>query len=127
MLKKAVVAGVAVALGFGATLASADHRYRYGHHHDRGDKLGYLLGGAIIGAAIGELVHSNRYDRGYYRSHRGYYNRGYYAPRRSHVGVYYYRGPRYYDSYRPRVRVREYRPYRYGYAPRREVRRYYRD
>ncbi len=93
MLRTTMITGTAICLSLGSSLALADH--------DRG--LRYVVGGAILGAALGELayaadirpVHGYRfYDRGYRRG------RAYLPPRA------YRRGRAFRDHWYPRQRFR---------------------
>ena len=114
---------VLLAATVGMASAQADHRYRHHHHRGDGDQWAYLLGGAVLGAALGGIVYDNKYGDHYgysnvhyyprYRGYRSPYYRGYghryYKPR-------YRRHKHYYDGYR--------RHYDRHYAPRRHYRRY---
>ncbi|NNC63779.1 MAG: hypothetical protein HKN84_03255 [Gammaproteobacteria bacterium] len=103
MLRTIMITGTAICLSLGSSLALADH--------DRG--LRYVVGGAILGAALGELayaadlrpVHGYRiYDHGYRRGWA-------YPPPRS-----YRRGRAYRDRWYPRNRFRNHhrRGHRHG-------------
>jgi hypothetical protein len=89
MLRTIMITGTAIGLSMGSGLARADHD----------DGLRYVLGGALIGAAIGELAYSTGHrghvvvDYGYspYRMHprrfRGYargFRHGYRGPGFTH-------------------------------------------
>jgi len=84
MLRNIMMTGTALCLSMGSSLAKADH--------DR--ELRYVVGGALLGAALGELVYAS--DRAPVRGHvtvgYGYHPRVAYAPPR------YY--PRGYDARR---------------------------
>lgn len=82
MLRNIMMTGTALCLSMGSGLARADHD----------DELRHVVGGAIIGAALGELAyatgHRSRvyvdygYGRGYgYRPRRAYPPPRFYAPR----------------------------------------------
>ena len=77
MLKGMSVFMVLVGLSLMSIGAQADHR-----HHYRGDReLAYLIGGVLVGAAVGGLIYSDRHAYGYPRYAprvAGYYG----APRR---------------------------------------------
>lgn len=80
MLRNIMMTGTAICLSMGSSLAQADH----------GDALRYVVGGAIIGAAIGELAYSSGHH-GHVVVDYGYRPYPYYAyPGR------YYAGPRMY-------------------------------
>jgi hypothetical protein len=91
-MKLTTILGVTMLTALGATSAQADHRNR---------ELGYVLGGAIIGAAVGELIYDSRRGHrnghGYYRynSHSYGYDR---YPRTYRSNYYRYRPNRYYRS-----------------------------
>jgi len=103
MLRTVMVMGTVAALACTSVPARADH--------DR--ELRYVLGGALIGAAIGELAYSSQYHPGY-----GYYYPGAWIPRHRHVRVpryypparhyYYPRGVHHGKRHRGRSRIRHY-------------------
>ena len=94
MLRNIMITGTAICLSMGSSLARADH--------DR--QLRYVVGGALLGAALGELVYVTNH-RGYLDVNYGYgygpsygYGHGYayrpgivYAPPRSFAPRSYYR------------------------------------
>ncbi len=105
-MKLTAILGVTMLTALGATSAQADHRQR---------ELGYVIGGAIIGAARGELI----YDSRRHRHGHGYYRYD------SHYG--YDRYPRYrssYYRYRPHGYYRSYRGRHHNHGPRRSHRRH---
>ena len=110
MLRTIMITGTAICLSLGSSLALADH--------DRG--LRYVVGGAILGAALGELAyaadvypaHGYRfYDRGYRFYDRGYRRGRAYPPPR-YLG----RGRAFRDPGYPRYRFRNHhrRGHRHG-------------
>ncbi len=106
-MKLTAIVAVATVAMLGATSAQADHRR---------NELAYVLGGAIIGAAVGELIYDSRRGRHYGHHHYGYSYYGY----DSHRYDYYpraYRSSRHY--YRPRGYAR-----RHHYRSHRSHRRY---
>jgi hypothetical protein len=70
MLRNIMITGTAVCLSMGSGLARADHD----------DELRYVVGGAIIGAALGELAYSTGY-RGHVVVDYGYRPYRVYPPR----------------------------------------------
>ena len=78
MLRNIMITGTAVCLSMGSSLARADHD----------NELRYVVGGAILGAAIGELAYA-RDVPGYVSVSYGYRPYGVYVP------------PRYYGYYGP--------------------------
>jgi hypothetical protein len=87
MLRTMTMIMIVAALGFGAAQARADHN----------KELGYLIGGAIVGAAIGELAYQSRYPT---------------------VAAPYYASPQVYVRYDSYYRPPGYRAYRaYPYRP----------
>ena len=109
-MKFTAILGVTLLAALGATSAQADHRR---------SELGYVLGGAIIGAAVGELIYdSRRHRHGHYGYNDYYYGYRYYPRYRS--DYYRYRPSRYYRGYRGHHRHgyrhgnhRRHRHYRY--------------
>lgn len=96
-MKLTAIFAVAMVAVLGTTSAQADHRR---------NELAYVLGGAIVGAAVGELIYDSR--RGRYYGHR------HYGHRHGHRNY----GYGYYDSYRYDHYPRGYRSSRYYYRPR---------
>ena len=103
MLRTIMITSTAICLSLGSSLALADH--------DR--ELRYVVGGAILGAALGELAYAvdahpahgyRHYDRGYRRGPA-------YPPPR-----FYGRGRAYRDHWNPRARFRSrnWRGHRHG-------------
>jgi len=90
-MKLTAIFAVAMVAMLGTTSAQAGH----GH-----DEWAYVLGGAIVGAAVGELIYDSR--RGHHRHRYGHRNYGY----------------AYYDSYRYDRYPRAYRSGYYNYRPR---------
>ena len=104
MTKGLIGLTLAAALSLASVSAAADHRYHYGHDKE----VAYLVGGALVGAAIGGLLYSDRYGHYGYR-HYGPRVRYYYAPPR-----------RYYRPYR-RHYVRHYHPHKRHYRRHRHI------
>jgi hypothetical protein len=100
MLKGISAVMAAVGLALLSVSAQADHRY-----NNRGDReLAYLVGGVLVGAAVGGLIYADRYGYGYprYVQRVGRY---YGPPRRHYVGYppghrHYQRAPRHHRHYR---------------------------
>ena len=93
MLRTYWVTGMVIALAVVATPARADH--------DR--ELGYILGGAIVGAAIGGIVYdSHRHARHSHRHADAHYH---YAPVRYYAPVH---GVRHNRGHRRHIRGRHY-------------------
>lgn len=113
MLRNIMITGTAICLAMASGLARADH--------DR--QLSYVVGGAILGAALGELAYASghggnvavdyRYGYGYDYSHRYNYRPGiaYAPPRFPASGHYRYWGPDYRHGHTHRAghRNRHYR------------------
>ena len=100
MSKGLIVIAATIGFSMMSQGALADHRHHYGHDKE----LAYLLGGALVGAAIGGLIYSDRYGYYGYRhypryGHYRYAPRGYYRPYRRH----------YVRHYHPHKRYRRYR------------------
>lgn len=79
MLRNLLITGTVAALSIAATPARADH--------DR--EIGYLLGGALIGAAIGELAYRSHSSHGHHYVRTRHYHYPvspvrYYVPARGH-------------------------------------------
>jgi hypothetical protein len=104
MLRTIMITGTAICLSLGSSLARADHV-----------ELRYVVGGAILGAALGELAyaadvrpaHGHRIYGGGYEYRRGLA----YPPPRS-----YRRGRAFRDHWNPRSRFRHHhrRGHRHG-------------
>lgn len=90
------MAAVALSLTLAAGTARADH--------DR--DLGYLVGGALLGAALAELAHDHRHA---YRGHR-YVDARHKHKRRAHRHDRHFRGSRHvtrrYRAHHPHVHIR---------------------
>ena len=69
MLRKYSVIAAAIGVSLVSTGAMADHR------HDK--ELSYVVGGALVGAAIGGLIYADRYRHYGPTVHYRYYDRGY--------------------------------------------------
>ena len=93
MLRTIMITGTAICLSLGSSLALADH--------DRG--LRYVVGGAILGAALGELAYAADFypAHGYHVYDRGYRRGRAYAPPRA-----FRRGRAFRDPWYPRSRFR---------------------
>jgi hypothetical protein len=107
MNKGLIGVAAAAALSLASVGVLADHRHH--SHHDK--EWAYLVGGALVGAAIGGLIYSDRY---------GFYDHGHYRPR-----VHYHVLP--HAHYRPYGghHVRDYRPHKRHYRRHRHVRYYH--
>ncbi|NIW23358.1 MAG: hypothetical protein GWN29_01680 [Gammaproteobacteria bacterium] len=103
MLRTIMITSTAICLSLGSSLALADH--------DRG--LRYVVGGAILGAALGELA----YAADVYPAH-GYwiYDRGYRRGRAFPPPRAFRRGRAFRDHWYPRPRFRHHhrRAHRHG-------------
>lgn len=116
-MRKLLTLTLAVMLAALSTSALAGGSYgRYGYHYDDDNDAAYLVGGALLGLAIGAAIADNNDGYRYYgypppRAFRGaYYGGGYYnpgyrpyygpdvvvyrAPPRYRHGGYYYAPPR---------------------------------
>ena len=104
-MKKGLLSVAALAtLGLASMGAQAHHRHYYGHDKE----VAYLVGGALVGAAIGGLIYSDRYGHRYYGPRVRYY----YAPPRRYYRPHY---RPYVRHYHPHKHKRHYRRYRHVY------------
>jgi hypothetical protein len=91
------------AVGMVAILSTTSAQAGHGH-----DEWAYVLGGAIVGAAVGELIYDSRRGHHYGHHNRGYANYGY----NSHSYNYYPRAYRSNHYYQPRRHARRHSNHR---------------